>query len=109
MITIYGYVLGDESGDIFSVHLPFTDTIAQLKTAIINALQPDYNHVGLRRLAIWRVSVPFGPNVKGDVAKLGLLEKPGDTLKSFLKISSIFPFETTCNNHVHVVVKRREW
>ena len=86
------------STKLYSAKVDSTETVAELKTAIMNLK----NLPGqIEDLDIWKVSLPIDENVT-EYVKQAMLEKKA-ALSDHLTLINPFPF--TFENHVHMVVE----
>jgi Crinkler effector protein N-terminal domain len=102
ILKINCWVLGDRYNRAFQVKIPRNESVDALRVAI-KAKKPNaMKDIDAHSLILYKVSIPFSPELAQDVARLGLdglgLDNP------FSKLSVAFDNELL-DGYVHVVVK----
>ena len=101
ILTINCWIQGDRYSCAFQVKIPRNESVDALRVAI-KATNPKMKDINAHSLILYKVSIPFSPELAQDVARLGLdglgLDNP------FSKLSVAFDNELL-DGYVHVVVQ----
>jgi hypothetical protein len=100
MITLFCLVHGEPVGNAFSVKIPPTDTVDDLKKLIKKEKQNKFSNIDADELRLWADSIPID-----DATALEELElKHEEALIPTDDIAEVFP-ESPAKKHIHIIVK----
>ncbi|KAF8885865.1 hypothetical protein CPB84DRAFT_1850243 [Gymnopilus junonius] len=100
-LSLYCWILGDDSERTFTVKIPKTDNVSILKKLIKEEKAPHLNHIAASDLDLWRVSFPVDDletalkNI--NLASYQKLSPPSKKVTTF--------FKNVAEDCLHVIVK----
>ncbi|KAG0221761.1 hypothetical protein BGW42_007326, partial [Actinomortierella wolfii] len=103
-LTLFCLVDGEASSNAFSVKVPLTDTVDDLKNLIKTALSPQFDDIAAKDLILWRVNHPVIAANKHNPILLSAIDSPTE-LDPTDDISDVFT-ETPPKKTIHIIVQR---
>ncbi|KAI9428975.1 hypothetical protein H4582DRAFT_395049 [Lactarius indigo] len=104
-IALNALVLGEDLKDIFSVQVPGTETISDLRKAIENKKKKKKNtscHIDASTFDLWKVSIPVDENLEAKINGLKFENKT--PLLAVEGLSGVFSGKIE-DEHLHIVVQ----
>ncbi|KAG0287865.1 hypothetical protein BGZ98_004454, partial [Dissophora globulifera] len=103
-LSLFCLVDGDATS--FSIKIPLSDTVDDLKKAIKDEIPDTFNGVDSKNLALWRVSIPVPP--KKDRKHISLSDLPSNSREELDEtddVADVFA-DTPPKKTIHIIVQR---
>ncbi|KAG0358745.1 hypothetical protein BGX24_005918, partial [Mortierella sp. AD032] len=100
-LTLFCLISGDSTSNAFSVKIPSSDTVDDLKDTIISKKPNAFEHIDANDLVLWRVSIPDDDDLSIPLDSVSEKKK----LKATTKLSKVFDAELP-EDTIHIVVER---
>jgi len=101
-LSLFCYVLGDDSNNIFPVDIEPSKTVGHLKATIKEENSQAFKDVDAKTLRLWKVSIAVDSSFKERIETSIFVDE--ESLKPIEELSDIFP-ELPSRKQVHIVVK----
>ena len=107
MITLFCLVQDESITNVFSVKIPPTDTVDDLKELIKKKKAPEFDTIAADKLKLWKVNINIdnASAVLKDLVLENNEEKGVQELIPVKKIFKVFPEEPD-EEHIHIIVER---
>ena len=96
------WIFNEDYKSVFPIKIACAKTIGTLRNAINEDQHIAFQHVDLRNLNLWKVSIFINTSFKQNVNRLGLQNE--EPLLSGTKLSKVF-LDKPEDEHVHIVVR----
>ena len=104
-ITLFCLVRGELAANAFSVKIPKTDTVADLKELIKEKKKNDFHDIDADKLKLWSVSIPADDaNALKDLVLENNKDNGIQELHPWDDIVDVF--SAPAEEHIHVIVER---
>ncbi|KAG0060335.1 hypothetical protein BGZ89_012359 [Linnemannia elongata] len=103
-LTLFCLVDGQSTSNAFSVKIPLTDSVDDLKDLIKVKKTVDFNDIDADKLSIWRVSIPDDDDERAILVD-NVPESKRKKLKATTKLSRVFDTELP-EDTIHILVHR---
>src|SRR4051812_23326700 len=106
VITLFCLVRCEPAANAFSVEIPRTDTVGDLKGLIKKRKEPEFDNFAADKLVLWKVDIPDDENAAERLRDFK--DDPfndAKELRATQKIQKAFPVEPK-EDYIHIVVEQ---
>ncbi|KAG0296276.1 hypothetical protein BGZ97_004575, partial [Linnemannia gamsii] len=104
-LTLFCLINGDPTSNAFSVKIPSSDTVDDLKNLIKTTQSPDFNDIAAKNLTLWRVTIPVVAGKIHEAVFLNEIDAKTE-LVAIDEISELFKKKTLPKKSIHIIIER---